>query len=368
MQQFLAFVTKEFRHIFRDPLTTAIMVVLPVVMLLLFGFAISTEVKNTRFAVYASKEDVATRAIVERLAANDYFILARILSDPKEIHEVFARGEVGLAVVFSSNFYEELLHTGDAQVQLIADGTDPNTAKTLVSYAQNIIAAYQLELMREASVPLLISPEVKLLYNPSMKGAYNFVPGVMGMILLLICAMMTSVSIAREKESGTMEVLLVSPIRPLQMIFAKTVPYFVISMVDLAIILLIAVYVIDVPVVGSLTLLVGTALVYIFLALAMGIVISTIAKTQTAALLISGMAMMMPVVMLSGMMFPIDSMPWPLQLISNIVPAKWFIRAVSKIMIRGLGFEAVRTELAILTGMAMLMIAVGVKKHQVRLE
>jgi len=368
MRQFFAFVAKEFRHIFRDRLTTAILLGLPILMLFLFGFAITTEVKNTRVAVYAPAPDDATRAIVDRLAANDYFILSRTLTDPSQIQDVFARGEVGLAVVFSENFQEEMLHTGAAQVELIADGTDPNTAKTLVNYAQNIIAGYQQELLRDASVPFLIIPEVKLLYNPSMKGAYNFVPGVMGMILLLVCAMMTSISIAREKETGTMEVLLVSPVRPLQIILAKTVPYFVISVIDLATILLMAVYVLGVPIAGSLALLIGTALIYIFMSLALGILISSIANTQSTALLISGMAMMLPVIMLSGMIFPIETMPWPLQWLSQAVPAKWFIAAVRKIMIRGLDFESVRKELAVLSGMAVFLIAASLKRHRTRLE
>jgi ABC-2 type transport system permease protein len=368
MRSFLAFVAKEFRHIFRDPLTMAIMLGLPVLMLFLFGFALTTEVKNTRLAVYAPSPDDATNAIVERLAANEYFVLTRTLRDPGEIQQVFARGEVGLVVVFSADFQQEMLHTGAAQVQLIVDGSDPNTSRTLVNYAQGIIADYQLELMRNAAVPYLITPVVKMLYNPSMKGAYNFVPGVMGMILLLICAMMTSISIAREKEMGTMEVLLVSPVRPLQMILAKTLPYFVVALVDLAVILTIAVYVLGVPIVGSLALLVATALIYIFLGLGMGILISSVAKTQSTALLVSGMAMLMPVMMLSGMMFPIETMPRPLQIISQIIPARWFIPAVSKVMIRGLGFDAVRNELAILSAMAVVMIAVSLRMHRVRLE
>ena len=368
MRLFLAFVAKEFRHIFRDRLSTAILIGLPILMLFLFGFAITTEVKNTPIAVYAPTPDDATRAIAERLAANDYFILTHTLTDPNQIQEGFARGDFGLAVVFSSNFEREMLHTGTAQVHLIADGADPNTARTLVGYSEAIIASYVVDRMRDTSVPYVINQEVKLLYNPSMKGAYNFVPGVMGMILLLVCAMMTSISIAREKETGTMEVLLVSPMQPLQMILAKTVPYLVISVIDLVIILLMAVYVLDVPIVGSLPLLVGTCLIYIFLALSLGILVSSVADTQTTALLISGMAMMMPVMMLSGMMFPVETMPWVLQILSNVVPARWFIMAVRKNMISGLGFDAVRTEVAVLSGMAVFFIAVAMKRHRTRLE
>lgn len=368
MRQFFAFVAKEFRHILRDRLTTTILIGLPILQLFLFGFAITTEVKNTRVEVYAPRPDSATRAITERLAANPLFILGHALTDPEQIQQGFARGEVGLALVFSDHFAEKMMHGGGAQVQLIADGSDPNTAKTLVNYAQGIIAAYLAEQMRGAALPYAITPEVKLLYNPSMKGAYNFVPGVMGMILLLVCAMMTSISIAREKETGTMEVLLVSPVKPLQLILAKTVPYLVVSIIDLAIILLMSVYVLGVPIAGSLALLVGTSLIYIFLSLSLGILISSVANTQTTALLISGMAMMLPVIMLSGMIFPIETMPWLLQMLSYAVPAKWYIVVVRKVMISGLGFDSVRTELAVLTAMALVLVVVSLKKHSVRLE
>lgn len=367
MRQFLAFVTKEFRHIFRDRPTTIILIGLPVVLLFLFGFAITTEVKNTRVAVYAPTEDQATRHIIERLAANEYFILAYTLSSPADIATHFASGGIGLVVVFSENFEREMMRTGAAQIQLIADGADPNTAKTLVNYAEGIIRSYLSEQQQGATAPYTIIPDIKLLYNPSMKGAYNYVPGVMGMILLLVCSMMTSISIAREKETGTMEVLLVSPVKPLHMILAKTVPYFVISVVDLVIILLVSVYVLEVPIKGSLTLLVATTLIYIFLSLAVGILISTFAASQMTALLISGMAMMMPVMMLSGMMFPLESMPRVLQLLGQLVPAKWFIEAVRKIMIRGQGLDAVLTELAVLSVMALALILISLKLHRERL-
>jgi ABC-2 type transport system permease protein len=368
MRQFFAFVAKEFRHIFRDRLTTAILLGLPILMLFLFGFAITTEVKNTRIAIWDPSRDDATRAITDRLAANDYFIMTGLLKSQDDIERVFERGEAGLVVAFSDNFRENMLHTGNAQVQLIADGSDPNTAKTLSYYATSIITAYQLEQMQAASVPYMITPEIRLLYNPSMKGAYNFVPGVMGMILLLVCAMMTSISIAREKETGTMEVLLVSPVRPLQIILAKTVPYFVISMIDLTTILLMSVYVLGVPIAGSLFWLVVLSLVYIFMALAMGILISSVANSQATALLISGMAMMLPVIMLSGMIFPLETMPRALQVLAQAVPAKWYIAAVRKVMIRGQDVGAIRTELTVLSGLALALIAVSMKAHRKRLE
>ncbi|MGA2141492.1 MAG: ABC transporter permease, partial [Brevinematales bacterium] len=252
MDQFKAFVQKEFYHIFRDKWTMMILIALPIIMLVLFGFAISDEVKNSRIAIFDPSDDAATREIVYRLVASGYFSVYKNLGSSGETEKEFQKGEVSLIIIFSENFYENLIHTGKAQIQLIADGSDPNTAVTLVNYAENIITSYQQELLESGGIPYLIAPAVKFLYNPDMKSSYNFVPGVMGMILILICAMMTSISIAREKEMGTMEILLVSPVKPILMILAKAVPYFALSMIDLIIILLTSVLVLGVPIAGSL--------------------------------------------------------------------------------------------------------------------
>lgn len=368
MNQFLIFIKKEFYHIFRDKLTLWILLGLPVLMLSLFGFAITTEVKNTRMAVYDPSRDAATGAIINKLSANDYFIFERFLDSPQEIESVFKTGEIGLVVVFSENFYENMVRTGDAKVQLITDGTDPNTAITLTNYATNIIRAYQQELANSNYVPFQIVPEAKLLYNPQMKSAYNFVPGVMGMILMLICAMMTSISIAREKEKGTMEVLLVSPMKPLVIILAKAVPYLALSLVNLTTILLFSVFVLKVPVAGSLAALFSLSVVFIFVCLALGLLISTVVNTQLIALLISGVALMAPIILLSGMIFPVENMPIFLRIPAEVIPARWFIIANKKVMIKGLGFESITRELLILGSMAVLLITLSLKKFKNRLE
>lgn len=368
MNQFLIFIKKEFYHIFRDKLTLWILLGLPVLMLSLFGFAITTEVKNTRMAVYDPSRDAATGAIINKLSANDYFIFERFLDSPQEIESVFKTGEIGLVVVFNENFYENMVRTGDAKVQLITDGTDPNTAITLTNYATNIIRAYQQELANSNYVPFQIVPEAKLLYNPQMKSAYNFVPGVMGMILMLICAMMTSISIAREKEKGTMEVLLVSPMKPLVIILAKAVPYLALSLVNLTTILLFSVFVLKVPVAGSLAALFSLSVVFIFVCLALGLLISTVVNTQLIALLISSVALMAPIILLSGMIFPVENMPIFLRIPAEVIPARWFIIANKKVMIKGLGFESITRELLILGSMAVLLITLSLKKFKNRLE
>ena len=332
MKQFIAFVKKEFFHIFRDRRTMLILLGMPVVQIILFGFAITTEVKNVRVGVLDPSNDIVTRKIIDRLDASEYFSVKCLLHSPQEMERAFQENEIDMALVFSEQFADRL-YTGDARVQLVSDATDPNMATTQAGYATGVIAAVRQEMLPPGmSVPSVV-PNVKLLYNPQMKSAYNFVPGVMGLILMLICAMMTSISIVREKETGTMEILLVSPVKPLFIILAKAVPYFVLSFVNLTTILLLSVYV----------------------------------RTQVAAMLASGLVLMMPTMLLSGMIFPIESMPFVLQLISDILPARWYIQAVRKLMIEGVDISFVWSEVSILALMAVLLITISFKKFKNRL-
>ena len=369
--QFISFVKKEFLYIFRDTWTMIILLLLPVLMIILFGFGISTEIKNTRVAVFDPSRDVATGQIVNNLSTSEYFIISHYLSDISEVEHVLKKGDIGLVVVFEANFNENL-NRGGANVQLIADGSDPNTASSLANYATAIInsspiAAGNAQMQSGVSLPL-INCEMKLLYNPTMKGAYNTVPGVLGMVLMLICTLMTSIAIAREKETGSMEVLLVSPIKPATIILSKTAPYFILSLFNLATVLLLAVFVLKVPIVGSLILLIGLSIIFIFVCLSLGVLISIVAPSQIVALLASAVIGMMLTMMLSGMMFPIENLPLVLQWFAQIVPAKWFIEASRNVMIKGAGIAAIAKELTILSGMALFLLAVSVKKFNKRIE
>lgn len=367
MKQFFAFVRKEFYHIFRDRRTMLILLGMPVVQIILFGFAISTEVKNVRVVVLDPSNDVMTRRIVDRIGASEYFRMERMIHSPEELEAIFREGDADLAIVFSTRFADGI-YSGDSQIQLVADATDPNMATTRTNYAAGIIASVQQELMPPDVSVATIVPDVKLLYNPQMKSTYNFVPGVMGLILMLICAMMTSISIVREKETGTMEILLVSPVKPLFVILSKAVPYFVLSFVNLVTILLLSVYVLHVPVAGSLFWLITVSLLFIFVSLALGLLISSVTRTQVAAMLASGLILMMPTMILSGMIFPIESMPLVLQIISDILPARWYIQAVRKLMIEGVDITLVLKEVGILAFMAAVLITISFKKFKNRLE
>ena len=377
---FLAFVKKEFYHILRDKRTIMILLVMPIVQIILFGFAITTEVKNTPTAIFDPSKDPATMQITERLAASDYFTLIRELHNPEDIEKAFQTGEVKMVVVFSENFQDNLIHTGEAAVQIIADATDPNQANTFAIYASNIINQWQIE-NREwrmnggnnAQFSMLnsqfkIVPEIKMLYNPQMKGVYNFVPGVMGLVLILICAMMTSISIVREKEIGTMEVLLVSPVKPIYIILSKITPYFTLSVINLTTILLLSVFVLGVPIAGNLFLLILFSLLFILVGLSLGILVSSLVNSQVAAMLISVVVMMMPTMLLCGMIFPIESMPKILQWIAVIPPNRWYIEGVIKIMIMGVDAKYVIKEFAILSAMAIILLAVSLKKFSTRMD
>ena len=362
MKQFWAFIKIEFFHIFRDRRTMLILLGMPVLQIILFGFAITTELNHSRVAVLDPSKDAVTTRITERIDENRYFSVVKELSSASDIETVFRHDEADIVVAFTPDF-DANLSTGEAGIQLVVDATDPNTGNMMAGYVQGIVG--QALQSGTQSSPIV---QTHLLFNPQMKSAYNFVPGVMGLILMLICAMMTSISIVREKETGTMEVLLVSPIRPIFIILAKAVPYLVLSCVNLITILLLSVYVLHVPVEGSLWTLSFLSLLLIAVALSLGLLISCVVQNQVAAMIVSGMGLMMPVMLLSGMIFPIESMPAVLQWISNIIPARWYIQAVKKVMIEGLGMAAVWQEALILSGMAALLIGLSLKKFKERLE
>ena len=356
MKQFISFVIKETRHILRDIRTMLILFGMPVVMMLLFGFAISTDIKDVRLAVVASSMDNQTRKIIDRLDASEYFTVKYLTFSTKQAEKLISDNKADIAVVFSQNFADKA-YKGSARVQLIADYSDPNTAEQQCNYASQIIS--------NAGGSLVAT---RLLYNPQMLSSYNFVPGIMGMLLMLICAMMTSVSIVREKERGTMEVLLVSPVKPIVIITAKAVPYMVLSFIILICVILISKFILGVPLAGSITAIFGISLLYLLLSLSLGIVISVVAQTQVAALLMSGMMLLLPSLMLSGMIYPVESMPLILQWITYIVPARWYISAIRKLMIMGVNINMVRQEFIILFAMTALLLTVALTKFKKRLE
>ena len=359
MKEFWSFIIKETQHIMRDRRTMMILFGMPIILMLIFGFAISTDVRNVRTVVIMSQIDHQTQRMINALDESEYFNVLYKVHTPAEAEQLIRNQKADMGIVFSTDFASK--HGG---VQLITDGTDPNMAQQYNNYASQIMGTQLMNVMQRKA-PNAIA--LKMLYNPQMKSSYNFVPGIMGILLMLICAMMTSISIVREKERGTMEVLLVSPVRPFLIILAKAVPYLVLAFVVLLAILLMSRFVLFVPIAGSLWLILLVSTIYIFMALSLGLLISTIAKTQMAALLMSAVMLLMPCTMLSGMMFPIESMPHVLQWVAALIPPRYYISAMRKLLIMGVSFRYVLPEVVTLLGMTTLFLTVALLKFNKRL-
>jgi len=367
MRQFRTFIKKEFFHVFRDRKTLLLLFGLPIAQILLFGFALTNEIKNSKIVICDYSNDIATHKIINKLEVSRNFNVEKSLMSNLQIEDAFRRGKIKLAIVFPNNFNNDLLHQNEAKIQIIADASDPNVATTLTNYVTNIIMDYQQELMRGNALPYRIVTDARMIYNPELKGVTNFVPGVMALVLLLISVLMTSVSIVREKENGTMEVLLVSPFNPVLVIISKAIPYLVLSIINLIVIVLLSVFLLEMPFAGSFPLLFAESILFIVTALTLGLFISNTTESQETAMLISLMGMLMPTMILTGFMFPLENMPKVLQIISNIVPSKWYYIIVKSIMIKGLGFSAIWKETLILVGMTGILLIVIIKRFKIRL-
>ncbi len=368
VKKFIAFVRKEFFHIFRDKRTLLVLIGMPVVLITLFGFALSVEIRNINVGILAPQNEEMIDRLTRKIEASEYFTVTEQLSSPNDIDRLMRKGKVDVVLVFDNNTTERMMTPEGSQLALVVDASNPNTASSEIMYLVGTIQNYLQEAMPSPPQSTGISANIRMLYNPQLKSSYNFVPGIMGLILILICALMTSVSIVREKETGTMEVLLASPVKPITIVFAKMVPYFFISCIVLIIIFILSFTLLQVPLAGSLFWLVVISVLYIVLALAIGLLVSTLVTTQLAATLICGMVFMMPIIMLSGMLFPIESMPLIFQWISEIIPAKWYISAVRKIMIEGASVRYVMQEIFVLIGMVIIILGVALKKFNDRLE
>lgn len=373
MKQFLSFVRKEFLHILRDPRSLLILLIMPQVIVLLLGYVVKNDVKDIRVAVLDNSHDLYTGQITERLYANEYFIGKGEIHSEQEATDLFRQGKIDLVVVFGPDFANRMVHGKDASVQILADGSEPNQASVRVAYAQGVISSFREELtqqMAQASPDARqfnIRVNSRMLYNPQQRSEVNFVPGIIGIIVLLICCMMTSIAIVRERETGTMEILLASPLPSIDIVLAKLVPYLIISIIDMAVILCIARFLMHIPVAGSLLLYVVVCVVYIFVALMLGLLISTLVSTQLAAMLIS-LLMIVPAIYLSGMIFSIEAAPAGARMISNIMPAKWFISASRKIMIEGVGFRYVAKEIGVLATEGVVFMLLAWKFFKTRLQ
>lgn len=367
MNRFLGFIKKEFFHILRDPRTLVIILGIPISQMLLFGFVIRTEIQDVKMAVYDQSKDIVTNEIVNKLTSSGYFILEENLDNAEGIEDLFQKGKIKEVIVFEPDFAMNLKREGVANMQIFADASDPNVARMVTTYTQNIVNTYVRENNPVQQSPMQIATNVRMFYNEEARSVFMFVPGLMAMIMMLISALMSSISITREKELGTMEVLLVSPLRPIQIILGKVVPYLLIAFIDAVVIILMGNLVFGMPVNGSLTLLMAECFLFIFLALSLGIFISTVAPNQLIAMFISMIGLMLPTMLLSGFIFPIENMPKVLQWVSAIMPARWFNVIVKDIMLKGVGLNYVAKDTLILVGLTFVIVLASVKKFKIRL-
>lgn len=368
-KQFRAFVSKEFIHIFRDPYTLLILLLMPVVELLLFGFALNMEVTNIRTALVTLEPDRYTQRLEAKIRSHPDFILYEEHISVAEAEELLQKDKLDLFIVMSTAFEASIYRKQPTQVQMVVDASDPNAGEIRVSYASALLQSVVAEDIDDGSqLPYSIEVNSRMLYNPMMKSSYNFVPGIMGLVLIVLCTIMTSVSIAREKERGSMELLLVSPVRATTMVLAKAVPYFVVSLINIASILMLSYFVLGVPIRGSLLLIILVTMLYVLVALAIGLAISSLVSQQRDAVVVSGFGMMMPTILLTGMLFPLANIPAVLRWISYLVPATYYIGATRKVMIQGLSFMGIWQEVLALTLFAVLMLTIAIVSIRPRLK
>lgn len=367
MNRLVSFLSKEFKHIFRDRRTMLILFGIPIVQLLLFGYVITNEIKNANIAILDKSKDATTQKIIAALGAPEFFKHTIDLTNEAQIHEVLRSNKVKMVVVFEPNFERNLVEQHKVHVQIVADATEPNIASSSVNYTTSIVNKAVNDIFGQDMDKGVIA-QPRMIYNEQQMNVYMFVPGTMALILMLISAMMTSITIAREKESGTMEILLVSPLKPSQIILGKVLPYFLLSFINAVVILALSRFVFGLPMLGSYVVLLGESMLFILMALSLGILISTVAASQQQAMFISMFALMLPTMLLSGFIYPVENMPGWLQVICNVMPPRWFIVIVKDVMLKGSSLAGVWKETLILLGMTILFITVSIKKFKVRLE
>lgn len=367
MKSLFGLIRKEFLHIFRDVRTMIILFGMPVAQIILFGYVLTNELKEVNVAILDRAKDTTSKEIINRISGSTYFNVTQYLQSEKKIESAFKKGHIKEVIVFENDFERNIFRTGKGNLQLIADATEPNTARLVVNYTSAIIQSYFQEKVPPSLKMPTIKPQVRMLYNEELKGAFLFVPGIMAVILMLISAMMTSITIAREKEAGTMEVLLASPLKSYQIVIGKVLPYLGLSFINAVLIILLGYFVFEVPVRGSVVLLLAENILFIFLALSLGILISTVASSQMLAMFISGFGLMLPTLLLSGFIFPIENMPVILQKASAIIPARWFIIIVRNIMLKGVGISSILQPTLILLTMTFLFIGLSIKRFKTHL-
>jgi ABC-2 type transport system permease protein len=366
--QFPTFIKKEFYHVFRDKRTLLILFGMPLMQILLFGFALTSEVKNADVLIVDNAKDEHSEKLINKFKASTYFSISEKQISYVRIEQEFKKGNIKAAIIFPAQFSSDLTTSKKAQIQVLTDGTEPNVAKMLLQYITSITQDYQQVLNSAIPPAMVIIPEISMLYNEEGNGSINFVPGVMALILMIVCTALTSVAVVREKELGTMEALLVSPFKPIMVLVAKAVPYLVLSLINLNFILILAVFVMNVPMQGNIFLFFFLSMLFISTSLSMGLLISNATDSQQVALLLSMVGMLLPTLIFSGFIFPLENMPMFFQWFAYIVPARWYYTGVKSIMLKGLDISYIWKEITALSVMTIIFLSIAIKKFKIRLS
>ncbi|MDR0714272.1 MAG: ABC transporter permease [Bacteroidales bacterium] len=360
-------IIKESKHILRDRKTLVILFVIPVALVLIIGYVVSMDVKDTVIGVYDKARDSESVRLTNRIVSSGYFKLGKIITHDDQIESAFRTGSIRMAVVIGDHFGKRMLQpAGGAAVQIIADASEANTAQLLVSYCEAVIRSFALEESVVARPPVEV--EVKMFFNPFLNSIYMSIPGIMALVLIIVTAMMTSLSITREKELGSMEILLASPLAPFQIIIGKVAPYLALASINAVTIVLLGYFVFRVPMLGSWQLLFLINFLYIYLSLALGILVSSLASTQMVAMFASMFGLLLPTMLLSGFIFPIENMPDWLQALSRILPPRYYVEAIKAVMIQGSGLAVVWHHLLVMSAFGMIYTIAAVKKFKIRME
>jgi len=357
-------IRKEFIHIVRDFRTLIIIFAMPVLMLMMYGYAINMEIQNIDLVALDHSQTPASRKLVQAFEGSRFFTVRYFDGGESAIGRLFQNRAAQAALIIPPDFAKTLRRPNPTAVQIVIDAGDSNSAQAIRNYAAAVLQAYNAD--RGLRLPFDVQTTIQ--YNPGLKSSYFFVPGLMALILMMISALLTSIAIAREKETGTMEQMLVSPVRPTEIIIGKVAPYILMAFMDGVLILLVAHFWFKVPIVGSLVMILGASLLFVFVALALGLLISTRAQTQQVAMMAALMASMLPTVMLSGFIFPIAGLPKPLQLVTHAVPAKYFLQIIRGMMLKGNSVVELWQPLLVLAGMGIFFTMVSVRKFKMTLE
>lgn len=359
---------KEFWQISRDKRTLMIIFILPLSLLILFGYAITLDINTIKLGVYDKDRTEASRDFINGFIGSSYFKIISYVNTDKEVNELLDRGIVQCVVVVPDNFSKDLADKRNIKVQFLIDGVDANTATIILNYVNAATRFYSANFTNEFLDVKGIKPyqplnvETQFWYNKDLDTTQFFIPGLIAMLLIIISVILTSISLVREKEMGTLEQIRVSPVTSLELIFGKILPYLIISLLIAYSILFIGYILFGVVVKGShLFLFLGT-ICYLMATLSMGVLISTIADSQQVAFQMAQLLSQLPTVILSGFIFPIESMPWPVQILTNITPAKFYIVILRDILIKGVGFEAYKMQMVYLIIFATILIAIAVFK------